>query len=252
MPHRLILTRATGQLKTKAALDYETKNAYSVVITVSDSAFTATIKVTIIITDVDENHAPAFAGNRTTRSVKENTDAGVNIGSPVSATDDDEDTLTYTLGGTDATAFSIVSTTGQLKTSAPLDFETKNAYTVTITVSDGSRTDSITVAITIIDIDESSPTIDESPRPAQIQSVISISEIMYGSESSFFTPRTVDRITQHWSGHYQSGRMETDNTECRLTRIDWTGKYATITFQRLVSFPVTMHQEYGQMMSLWW
>ena len=178
----------TGQLKTKVALDYEIKNAYSVVITVSDGAFTATIKVTIIITDVDENHAPAFAGNRTTRSVKENTDAGVNIGSPVSATDDDEDTLTYTLGGTDATAFSIVSTTGQLKTSAPLDFETKNAYTVTITVSDGSRTDSITVAITIIDIDESSPTTDESPRPAQIQSVISISEIMYGSESGFFSP----------------------------------------------------------------
>ena len=179
------IDRATGQLKTKAALDYEIKNAYSVVITVSDGSFTATIKVTIIITDVDESRAPAFAGNRTTRSVKENTDAGVNIGSPVSATDDDEDTLTYTLGGTDATAFSIVSTTGQLKTSAPLDFETKNAYTVTITVSDGSRTDSITVAITIIDIDESSPTTDESPRPAQIQSVISISEIMYGSERSF-------------------------------------------------------------------
>ncbi len=187
----------TGQLKTKAALDYEIKNAYSVVITVSDGAFTATIKVTIIITDVDENHAPAFAGNRTTRSVKENTDAGVNIGSPVSATDDDEDTLTYTLGGTDATAFSIVSTTGQLKTSAPLDFETKNAYTVTITVSDGSRTDSITVAITIIDVDESSPTTDESPRPAQIQSVISISEIMYGSERSF-TP--VQWIELHNAG----------------------------------------------------
>ena len=187
----------TGQLKTKVALDYETKNAYSVVITVSDVAFTATIKVTIIITDVDENHAPAFAGNRTTRSVKENTDAGVNIGSPVSATDDDEDTLTYTLGGTDATAFSIVSTTGQLKTSAPLDFETKNAYTVTITVSDGSRTDSITVAITIIDVDESSPTTDESPRPAQIQSVISISEIMYGSERSF-TP--VQWIELHNAG----------------------------------------------------
>ena len=177
------IERATGQLKTKAALDYETKNAYSVVITVSDSAFTATIKVTIIITDVDENHAPAFAGNRTTRSVKENTDAGVNIGSPVSATDDDEDTLTYALSGTDAAAFSIVSTTGQLKTSAPLDFETKNAYTVTVTVSDGSRTDSITVAITIIDVNEL-----ETPQPTQIQSAISISEIMYGSESGFFSP----------------------------------------------------------------
>ena len=199
----------TGQLKTKVALDYEIKNAYSVVITVSDGAFTATIKVTIIITDVDENHAPAFAGNRTTRSVKENTDAGVNIGSPVSATDDDEDTLTYTLGGTDATAFSIVSTTGQLKTSAPLDFETKNAYTVTITVSDGSRTDSITVAITIIDIDESSPTTDESPRPAQIQSVISISEIMYGSEIRF--------SPEQWIELHNSGTKPINLTGWTLT-----------------------------------
>ena len=199
----------TGQLKTKVALDYEIKNAYSVVITVADGAFTATIKVTIIITDVDENHAPAFAGNRTTRSVKENTDAGVNIGSPVSATDDDEDTLTYTLGGTDATAFSIVSTTGQLKTSAPLDFETKNAYTVTITVSDGSRTDSITVAITIIDIDESSPTTDESPRPAQIQSVISISEIMYGSEIRF--------SPEQWIELHNSGTKPINLTGWTLT-----------------------------------
>ena len=179
------IERAIGQLNTKAALDYETKSSYSVVVTVSDGTLTATIRVTITIIDVDENHAPVFAGNRTTRFVKENTPAGVNVGSPVSATDEDDDTLTYTLSGTDAAAFSIVSTTGQLKTHEALDFETKNAYTVTVTVSDGSRTNSITVAITIIDVDESSPTTDESPQPAQIQSVISISEIMYGSERSF-------------------------------------------------------------------
>ena len=175
----------TGQLKTKAALDYETKSSYSVVVTVSDAALKDTIRVTIIITDVDESHAPAFAGNRTTRFVKENTPAGENVGSPVSATDEDDDTLTYTLSGTDAAAFNIISTTGQLKTKAPLDFEAKNAYTVTVTVSDGGRTDSITVAITIIDVNETPPTTDGSPRPGQIESVVSISEIMYGSERTF-------------------------------------------------------------------
>ena len=175
----------TGQLKTKVVLDYETKSSYSVVVTVSDAALKDTIRVTIIIIDVDEGSAPAFAGNRTTRFVKENTPAGENVGSPVSATDEDDDTLTYTLSGTDAAAFSIVSTTGQLKTKAPLDFETKNAYTVTVTVSDGSRTDAITVAITIIDVNETPPTTDETPRPGQIESVVSISEIMYGSERSF-------------------------------------------------------------------
>ncbi|MDE0400343.1 MAG: cadherin domain-containing protein, partial [Candidatus Poribacteria bacterium] len=175
----------TGQLKTKAALDYETKNSYSVTVRASDGILTDTIRVTIAIIDVDEGSAPAFAGNRTTRFVKENTPAGQNIGSPVSATDKDDDTLTYTLGGLNAISFSIVSTTGQLKTKAPLDFEKKNAYTVTVTVSDGGRTDTITVAITILDVNENPVTVDTSPQPSQIESVVSISEIMYGSERSF-------------------------------------------------------------------
>ncbi|MYH80298.1 T9SS type A sorting domain-containing protein, partial [Candidatus Poribacteria bacterium] len=175
----------TGQLKTQAPLDYETKNSYSVTVRASDGILTDTIRVTITIIDVDEGSAPAFAGNRTTRFVKENTPAGQNIGSPVSATDKDDDTLTYTLGGLNAISFTIVSTTGQLKTKAPLDFERKNTYTVTVTVSDGGRTDVITVAITILDVNEAPPTVDTSPRPDGIESVVSISEIMYGSERSF-------------------------------------------------------------------
>ena len=186
------IVRATGQLKTKAALDYETKNSYSVIVKVSDGTLTNTIRVTITIIDIDEGSAPVFAGSRTTRAVKENTPTGVNIGSPVSATDDDRDTLTYTLSGTDAASFSIVRTTGQLKTRAPLDYETRNAYSVTVTVSDGRRTDSIIVAITIIDVDETPPTVDESPRPTQIQSVISISEIMFGSERRFTPPQWIE------------------------------------------------------------
>ena len=144
-----------GQLRTRAALDYEAKTSYSVTITVSDSQLTDTIDVTINVTDVDENRAPAFAeGTSTTRSVAENTGAGQDIGSAVAATDPDDDALTYTLGGTDAAAFSIDDTNGQLQTSAALDYETKAAYTVRITVSDGELTDSINVTINITDVNE--------------------------------------------------------------------------------------------------
>ena len=186
------IDQTTGQLKTKAALDYETKNTYSVVVTASDGLRDATTRVAIRVTDVDESSAPAFAGSRTTRFVKENTPAGVNVGSPVSATDADDDKLTYTLSGTDAAAFSIVSTTGQLKTHAPLDFETKNAYTVTVTVSDGGRTDAIIVAITIIDVNENPVTVDDSSQPSTIQSAVSISEIMYGSQARFTPPQWIE------------------------------------------------------------
>ena len=144
---------ATGQLKTKTALDYETKNAYSIVLTVSDGQVTDTITVTINISNLNE--APVFAaGSSTTHTVAENTAAGENIGSPVSATDDDGDTLSYSLSGTDASSFSIDSTIGQLKTGAALNFEDKSSYTFTITVSDETFTDTITVTINVTDAND--------------------------------------------------------------------------------------------------
>ena len=160
---------ATGQLRTHAALDYETKSIYAVSVTVSDGKLTANIDVTINITDVDElpdqvaevkgvsaNNAPVFtAGSSTTRSIAENTANGTNIGSPISATDADNNTLTYSLGGTDAASFNIVSTSGQLQTNTALDYETRNSYFVTVSVSDGNGgSDSITVTINVTDVTE--------------------------------------------------------------------------------------------------
>ena len=98
------------------------------------------------------NNAPVFTeGTSTTRSVAENTASGQNIGAAVMATDTDtSDTLTYTLGGTDAADFGIVPSSGQLQTSAALNFETKASYAVTVSVSDGNGgTDSIDVTINV-------------------------------------------------------------------------------------------------------
>ena len=160
------IVSTTGQLKTKTALDYETKTSYAVTITVSDGSLTDSINVTINITDIDENRAPVFAdGDSTTRSVVENTGTGVNIGTAVSATDADEDTLSYTLSGTDASSFSIDSSNGQLRTKSDLDYETKTVYSVTITVSDGSLTDSISVTINVTDVDETSTTTTKDTSP---------------------------------------------------------------------------------------
>ena len=110
---------------------------------------------TIEVTTVAANTAPTFAeGTSTTRSVAENTAANINIGTAIGATDADNDTLTYTLSGTDAASFNINSSTGQLQTSAALDYEAKSTYTVTITVSDDSLTDTITVTINVTNVAE--------------------------------------------------------------------------------------------------
>ena len=145
---------STGQLRTSAPLNFETKTSYAITVSVSDGNGGAdSINVTINVTDVDEpNSAPVFTeGTSTTRSVAENTASGQNIGAPVTATDaDTSDTLTYTLGGTDAAAFGIVRSSGQLQTSAPLNFETKTSYAITVSVSDGNGgADSTNVTINV-------------------------------------------------------------------------------------------------------
>ena len=149
------IDRTTGQIKTKASLDYETKNTYSVTLTVSDGLATDTIVVTINVTDIDENRAPIFTeGSNATRKVAENATAGMNIGNAIAATDPDNDTLTYSLGGQDASAFGIDTTTGQLRTNASLDYETKSIYSVSVTVSDSKLTATIAVTINVLDVDE--------------------------------------------------------------------------------------------------
>ena len=99
------------------------------------------------------NAAPVFADDSKTVSVAENTAAATNIDNPITATDPNWDSLTYTLGSTgDNTHFAIVAGSGQLRTRGALDYERKSSYTVTVTASDGGGlSDSITVTITVTD-----------------------------------------------------------------------------------------------------
>jgi len=198
------IDRTTGQLKTKAAHNYN-KKSYTVTVTVSDGSLIDEIAVTInlssTVTDTPPNSRPSFVdGNHTRRTVAENTAKGVNIGNPIAATDADNDTLTYTLSGPDAAAFDIESTTGQLKTSVNLDYETKNTYTVTVTVSDGDLAITITVTIIIIDLeDQKSPTLTLTSQPLTETSlnrsivVLSLSNRIY--ENWLSNPVTVSGIS---------------------------------------------------------
>ena len=111
-----------------------------------------------------ETNSPAEFPDSDTgqRTVPENTPAGVNIGEPVAARDDEGDTLTYSLSSGGAN-FDIVETTGQLQTKVPLDRERTSSYAVTVAVHDGKASDgtastttddTIRVTITIENVDE--------------------------------------------------------------------------------------------------
>ena len=145
-------------LKNTVTLDYETQTSYHYTVSVSDEngesdSISVTINITNDPSDDTPNNPPMFTdGDSTTRSIAENMPGGTEVGSAISATDSgSDDTLTYRLDVTgDINSFSINSSTGQLSSSTRFDYETKNSYGVTVTVSDGrGGTDSISVSISV-------------------------------------------------------------------------------------------------------
>ena len=145
----------TGQLRTDAPLDYEAfesePRAYFISVRAFDGAMSAQIDVRIDVEPVNE-FAPMFIeGNAATREIHEKEAVGANVGEPVSATDEDMgDILVYSLSDTDLDVFEINSSTGQLRTKAVLDYETKPAYTMKVLASDGSQVDSIIVTVHVL------------------------------------------------------------------------------------------------------
>ena len=117
--------------------------------------------------DTDED---GIQNTETTRTVEENTDAPNSVnGGVVTATDPNtaalSDTVSYSLGGDDASSFDIGLTSGQITvgTGTKLDYETKTTYMVTVIATDSyGESSSIAVTIAVTDINEG-PTIMRAP-----------------------------------------------------------------------------------------
>ena len=163
---------ASGQLQTKGALNYETKSSYSVTVSVTDGEdadgaeeTTATIDdtITVTISVLDVNEPPVVDGPAAVNYAEHDTrDVAA-----FRATDPESDTLTWTLTGDDAAAFTI--TAGVLSFGSAPDYEAptdtggNNVYAVSVHVSDGKNaaheTDAtvdatVAVTVTVININE--------------------------------------------------------------------------------------------------
>ena len=163
------------------------------------------------------NNAPEFSdGASTTRSVAENTAASSNVGAAVTATDADGDTLTYTLGGTDAASFDITSTSGQILTSAALNYEQKSSYSVTVSVADGEGgTDTIAVTINVTDESEP-PDAPGAPTVAATSGATDSLDVSWSAPDTTGRPAISDYDVQYrksgdtaWTDHAHTGTATT-------------------------------------------
>ena len=168
------INRATGQLTTKAALNHETKETYTVTVTATDP-FGATVTSVVTITVTDVNEDPTVMGAASIDHAENETvldvDASNNNPDAAEYTATDEDTvdvpadLTWSLSGADADKFDISTTGGATRTlsfKANLDYESpgdsgrNNVYEVTVKVTDSkgnSDEQDVTVKVTNVEED---------------------------------------------------------------------------------------------------
>ena len=166
------INRVTGQLMTKAALNHETKETYTVTVTATDPfGATVTSQVTITVTDVNE--APSVEGVASIDHAENVTVLDVDASNSVAdaaeytATDADEDDdaagLRWSLSGADAGKFDITDS-GAARTlsfkeapdyESPGDSGGNNVYEVTVKVTDSkSNSDEQDVTVKVTNVEE--------------------------------------------------------------------------------------------------
>ena len=212
------LTTTATNLTVALAADAVDDAAGNGILAVAATAVTNAVGTTV------SNAVPTFANPTETRSVAENSAAATNVGAPVTATDTDSgDTLTYTLEGTDAASFTIVATSGQIRTRSGVtyDYEAQPSYSVTVKVDDGNGgTDMVTVTIELTNDVNERPLAPAAPRVTA-------------------TPNTTDSLTVSWSAPSNTGRPAIESYDLQYregTTGSWTegpqnetGTSATIT-----------------------
>ena len=160
------ISRDTGQLMTKASLNFEARNSYSVVVTATDpSGATDDIQVTINIIDV---HDPVrITGVGSVRYPENGTDPLASY----TAFDEGEHVIRWSVSGRDDDLFTIED--GVLAFKKPPNYEdpqsgangallsAKNVYRVTVEAAGGTRS----VSVTVTDVDEAGTVIMDRPQP---------------------------------------------------------------------------------------
>jgi hypothetical protein len=139
-----LMVTEEGLLSFATVPDYEVKSSYSATVTATDGTNSSTQSIWVSLTRLNLS-APVFTSSSSFSSVENQLSIGT-----VAASDGDGDTLSFSLSGVDASLMSLNQSTGVLSFISAPDYEAKQSYSVTVSVSDGTDivTQSVTVSIT--------------------------------------------------------------------------------------------------------
>ena len=131
--------------------------SYTFILTVSDGKYENSTEIVLDILVDEANEPPVFTSSSEPISVNENI---AEVIYTAAASDPEGDTLTYSLAGSDAEAFSIDASSGALSFAnapdfeAPTDADRDNAYQLSLQASDGKASVSQALSISVTDVDE--------------------------------------------------------------------------------------------------
>ncbi|KAJ8302335.1 hypothetical protein KUTeg_021322 [Tegillarca granosa] len=154
-----------GYIYVVKALDYETRTSYSLVVQATDAASSprsGTYNVPITITNVNDN-TPVCSPKYQVSSFSETTSTGTTVATLSCSDGDSGTTLTYSFasGNTDAT-FSVTS--GVVTNAKAVDYDAgTTSYTLLIRVSDGTYHTTATVVVSVMPVNDNSPTFSSNP-----------------------------------------------------------------------------------------
>ena len=158
-----------GELRFRSAPDYERpadsdrNNIYEVTIRASDGRYTGALEETQVITVTPVNEAPEITTTSTSATEMRHPENRTSRLYTYRATDPERGTITWSVGGTHARFFTIDEQRGGLyfSESNPPDYENpqgtgtdRQEYQVTIQASDGARSGTLAVTVTVTDVNE--------------------------------------------------------------------------------------------------
>ncbi len=214
------LTLAQGK-----SLDFATKAQHTISVEVGDGEDSAAATITIKVTEVaPQNSAPEIADQEFT--VAEDI-ADTEVIGTVEATDLDGDELTFEITDDQEDLFDIKATTGELslKPGKVLDFETATQHTITVTVSDGTDTDSNIQTINVTDVYESLAS-DPNAFVTTWKTTTDNEEVIIGTD---------DALTYNYTIDWGDGTVEEINTNSNAVHAYATA--GTYTVAILGEFP---------------
>ena len=152
------LATNAGVLSVISSLDFESTPSYSLNVVATDGGSrTGNAVVTVTVTDINDE-VPTLSADQTV-SLQEDTSTPSVIAS-FNASGEMGEVLQFQLSGSQNGEFVIDATNGEVSLVQSLDYESRQEFRLTVSVSDGQFSTSSRLTITVTDVNDNSPIID--------------------------------------------------------------------------------------------